>query len=346
MPSPLSSCRSALAAATGLIAVLAAAPSEAADFYAGKSVEFIIGSDVGGGYDIYARVIARHLHRFIPGNPTIVPKNQPGAGSGRAASFLYSVAAKDGTVIGAVFPGAVMGPLLDDRAQPLYDPTRFQYLGSADNATRVCISHERSAIKRFEDALQRKTMMGASAAGGSTRDYLIMHRKTTGAMFEPVAGYKGTADIFLAMERGEVDGMCGLDWASLKSQRPDWVRNSAVNILAQVSLEPDAELTRLGVPPIWKFVRSAEDRKAAELIVGQQVFGRPYLAPPQAATEPLAILRQAFAATMQDKDFLADAERARIDVVASTGERVQQLVEQLYATPKPVVERAKELIKP
>jgi tripartite-type tricarboxylate transporter receptor subunit TctC len=346
MPSRTSSCRSALAAATGLIAALATAPTKAADFYAGKSIEFIIGSDVGGGYDIYARVIARHLHRFIPGSPTIVPKNQPGAGSGRAASFLYSVAAKDGTVIGAVFPGAVMGPLLDDRAQPLYDPTRFQYLGSADNATRTCISHERSAIKRFEDALQRKTMMGASAAGGSTRDYLIMHRKTTGAMFEPVAGYKGTADIFLAMERGEVDGMCGLDWASLKSQRPDWVRNGTVNILAQVSLEPDAELTRLGVPPIWNFVRSVEDRKAAELIVGQQVFGRPYLAPPQVAAEPLAILRRAFAATMQDKDFLADAERARIDVVASTGERVQQLVEQLYATPKPIVERAKELIKP
>jgi tripartite-type tricarboxylate transporter receptor subunit TctC len=346
MPSPLSSCRSALAAATGLIAVLAAAPSEAADFYAGKSVEFIIGSDVGGGYDIYARVIARHLHRFIPGNPTIVPKNQPGAGSGRAASFLYSVAAKDGTVIGAVFPGAVMGPLLDDRAQPLYDPTRFQYLGSADNATRVCISHERSAIKRFEDTLQRKTMMGASAAGGSTRDYLIMHRKTTGAMFEPVAGYKGTADIFLAMERGEVDGMCGLDWASLKSQRPDWVRNSAVNILAQVSLEPDAELTRLGVPPIWKFVRSAEDRKAAELIVGQQVFGRPYLAPPGLVAEPLRILRAAVSATLADKDFLADAERTRIDVVASSGEEVQRLVEKLYASPKPIVERAKELVKP
>ena len=115
---------------------------------------FIIGGDVGGGYDIYARVISRHLPRFIPGNPTIVPKNQPGAGSGRAASFIYSVAPKDGTVIGAVFPGAIMGPLLDDRAQPLYDPTKFQYLGSADNATRVCITHERSRIKTFDDALE------------------------------------------------------------------------------------------------------------------------------------------------------------------------------------------------
>jgi tripartite-type tricarboxylate transporter receptor subunit TctC len=333
-------------AAAAMFAWLAAAPVNAADFYAGKTIDFIIGGDVGGGYDIYARVVARHLNRFIPGSPTIVPKNQPGAGSGRAASFLYSIAPKDGTVIGAVFPGAIMGPLLDDRAQPLYDPTKFQYLGSADNATRVCISHERSRIKRFEDTLKQKTIMGASAAGGSTRDYINMLTKTTGAMFDLVAGYKGTADIFLAMERGEVDGMCGLDWASLKSQRPDWVRNRTVNILAQINLEPEAELSTLGVPPIWTFIAREDDKKAAELIVSQQVFGRPYLAPPGVAAEPLAVLRTAFAATLQDKEFLADAERTRIDVVASSGERVQQLVEQLYATPKATVERAKELIKP
>jgi tripartite-type tricarboxylate transporter receptor subunit TctC len=346
MPSPGSRSSSALAAATTVIAWLAAGPVNAAEFYAGKTIDFVIGGDVGGGYDIYARVVARHLHRFIPGAPTIVPKNQPGAGSGRAASSLYSVAPKDGSVIGAVFPGAIMGPLLDDRAQPLYDPTKFQYLGSADNATRVCISHERSSIKRFEDALKHKAIMGASAAGGSTRDYVNMHKKTTGAMFELVAGYKGTADIFLAMERGEVDGMCGLDWASLKSQRPDWVRTGTVNILAQINLEPEAELSRLGVPQIWKFIASEDDRKAAALIIGQQVFGRPYLAPPGVAAEPLKILRAAFAATMQDKEFLADAERTRIDVVPTTGEKVQQLVEQLYATPKATVERAKELIKP
>jgi tripartite-type tricarboxylate transporter receptor subunit TctC len=198
-------------AVSALTACLTAAPAPAADFYAGKAIDLLIGGDVGGGYDIYARVLARHLHRFIPGSPTIVTKNQPGAGSGRAASYLYGVAPKDGSVIGAVFPGAIMGPLLDDRAQALYDPTKFQYLGSADNATRVCISHERSRIKSFEDTLQHKAIMGASAAGGSTRDYVNMLKKTTGAMFDLVAGYKGTADIFLAMERGEVDGMCGLD---------------------------------------------------------------------------------------------------------------------------------------
>jgi tripartite-type tricarboxylate transporter receptor subunit TctC len=332
-------------AAAALVACLTTTSAQAADFYAGKSIDFLIGGDVGGGYDIYARVIARHLPRFIPGNPTIIPKNQPGAGSGRAASYLYSVAPKDGSVIGAVFPGAIMGPLLDDRAQALYDPTKFQYLGSADNATRVCITHERSKVRSFEDALKHKAIMGASAAGGSTRDYANMHKKTTGAMFELVGGYKGTADIFLAMERGEVDGMCGLDWASLKSQRPDWIRNKTANVLVQVNLEPDAELTQLGVPPIWRFIKNEGDKHAVELIIAQQVFGRPYLAPPGVAAEPLAILRTAFAATLQDKEFLADAERTRIDVVASSGERVQQLVDLLYATPKATVERAKELIK-
>jgi tripartite-type tricarboxylate transporter receptor subunit TctC len=333
-------------AALAVAACLLSAPAPAADFYAGKSIDFLIGGDVGGGYDIYARVVARHLPRFIPGSPTIVPRNQPGAGSGRAASFLYSVAPKDGSIIGAVFPGAIMGPLLDDRAQPLYDPTRFQYLGSADNATRVCISHERSKVRSFEDALTQKAIMGASAAGGSTRDYVNMHKKTTGAMFELVAGYKGTADIFLAIERGEVDGMCGLDWASLKSQRPDWISNKTANILLQVNIEPDAELTKLGVPQVWKFIKTEEDKRAVELILAQQVFGRPYLAPPGFAAEPLKILRAAFSATMQDAEFLADAERTRIDVVPSSGERVQQLVEQLYATPKATVERAKDLIKP
>ena len=148
------------------------------------------------------------------------------------------------------------------------------------------------------------------------------------------------------MERGEVDGMCGLDWASLKSQRPDWLRDKTANILVQINLEPEAELAKLGVPQIWQFIKSEDDKKAVELIIGQQVFGRPYLAPPGVAAEALEILRAAFTATMQDKDFLADAERTRIDVVPSSGERVQQLVEQLYASPKATVERAKDLVKP
>jgi tripartite-type tricarboxylate transporter receptor subunit TctC len=331
------------------VAVLASqirSPAFAADFYAGKTIDFIVGSDVGGGYDIYARAIARHLNRFIPGNPSIVAKNQPGAGSGRAASFVYSVAPKDGTVIGAVFPGVIIEPLLGERPQALFDPTKFQFLGSADNATRVCVTHERSWIKTFEDTQRQKAIMGGSAAGASTRDYVNMHRKSAGAMFELVSGYKGTAEILLAMERGEVDGLCGLDWSSLKSQRPAWVRDRKINILVQDNFDSEDELTRMGIPQIWKYIKNDTDKTAVELVLGQQVFGRPYVAPPGVPAEQIGILRAAFTATMRDKDFLADAEKARIDVAPSSGERVQALVERLYATPKVIVERAKELVRP
>jgi hypothetical protein len=173
-----------------------------------------------------------------------------------------------------------------------------------------------------------------------------MLKRATGAMFELVAGYKGTAEILLAMERGEVDGLCGMDWSSLKTQRPAWIRDGSVNILLQTSLEPDAELTRRGVPPVWPFIAGDDDKKAAALIIGQQVFGRPYLAPPGIAAEPLALLRAGFAATLQDQEFRAEAERTRVDIEPSSGERVQRLVEELYATPKAIVERAKELVKP
>jgi hypothetical protein len=148
------------------------------------------------------------------------------------------------------------------------------------------------------------------------------------------------------MERREVDGLCGMDWSSLKSQRPDWIRDRKVNILIQVNLEAEDELTRMGVPQIWPFIKSELDKKAVELIVSQQVFGRPYVAPPGVPAEQINLLRSAFAATMQDKDFLADAEKARIDITPSSGERVQKVVERLYATPKAVVERARELVRP
>jgi hypothetical protein len=258
-----------------LCASLSVSVARAADFYAGKKVDFVIGSDAGGGYDIYARNIGKHLVRFLPGNPTIVLRNMPGAGSGTAAATLFRVSAKDGTVIGAIFPGVIVGPLLEDRAQNLFDPNKFEYLATADSGVRVCITGANSKVKTFEDAQKQKTVIGASAAGGSTRDYAAFHKNAAGAQFDIVSGYKGTADILLAMERGEVDGLCGLDWTSLKSQRPDWLRDKTVNILVQDGIETEHELDALGVPSIWKFIAKESDKAPVELIVSQQVFGRP-----------------------------------------------------------------------
>src|SRR3954453_12921415 len=237
----------------GLFATVAAiagavtSGASAADYFAGKSIDLLIGAPPAGGYDIYARALARHLRRYIPGQPNIIAKNMPGAASGRAAGFLSTIAPKDGTVIAAIMPGAVMGPLLDEKAEVLFDPTKVQYLGTANNGTRVCVSRKESKIKTFADALTQKAKFGGVSANDSTREYGYLHKKTAGAQYDVVSGYAGTAEIALAIERGEIDGVCGWDWASFKSRRPDWIRDDKVNVLLQVGLEPNEELTRMGV---------------------------------------------------------------------------------------------------
>ena len=336
-----------LLAALGLAGLVPGSmPAAAADFYAGKTIDFEVGADVGGGYDIYARTLARTMSRHIPGNPTIVVKNMPGAGSGRTAVFISNVAPKDGATLGALMPGAIIGPLLDDKPETQFDPTKVIYIGSADAGTRVCATFQSSKIKTFEDARNQKTILGATAAGGATRDYGYLLNHTAGTKFDVVAGYKGTADITLAMERGEVDGMCGWDWSSLKSQKADWLRDHKANVLVQVGLDPNPELTQMGVPELWKFINNDEDRKVTELVVSQQIFQRSYIAPPGTPAEQIATLRTAFDATMTDPQFLADAEKARIAITPLSGAKVQDIVQKLYATPKAIIERAKQVIKP
>jgi tripartite-type tricarboxylate transporter receptor subunit TctC len=325
-------------------ALCAPVAAQAADFYEGKNIEFVIGSAPGGGYDTYGRLMARYIDNYIPGKPTIVPKNMPGAGSGKAATYIYDVAPKDGTAIAGIFPGAIVGPLLDDRIQARahYDPTKFAYLASADAGTRVCATMATSPIKTFEDAQKTKTTVGASQAGGSTRDYAVLLNNLAGAKFNVIAGYKGSASILLAMERLEVNGLCGFDWTSFKSQKPDWIRDKKVNVLLQVGPEPEPELTKMGVPEVWKYLKSEEDRQVVELIVAQQTFGRPYIAPPGTPKERVEMLRKAFASALKDKKLLADAEKARISIKPSSGKKVQELVAKLYKTPKSIVQRAKD----
>ncbi len=341
MPKRLQACLSAM-----LLATLPAVPAAAADYFAGKSIDLLIGAPPGGGYDIYARALSRHIGRHIPGQPTIVSKNMPGAGSARAAGFISSIAPKDGTAIAAIMPGAVMGPLLDEKAEGLFDPTKVLYLGTANTGTRICVSRKDSRIKTFDDTLTQKAAFGGVSTNDSTREYGLMHKKTSGAQYDVVSGYSGTAEIALAMERGEIDGVCGWDWSSFKSQRPGWLRDNKVNLLLQVGLEPNPELTRLGVPSVFNYVKSEEARKVVELVISQQVFQRSYIAPPGIAEEPLRALRSAFDATMNDKQFIEDAEKLRIDISPLPGTKVQELVQTLYATPKDVVARARQAITP
>jgi tripartite-type tricarboxylate transporter receptor subunit TctC len=335
-----------LTAAALATTALTSARVSAADYYAGKTIELVVGGDAGGGYDIYARTLARHLNRHIPGTPSIIVKNMPGAGSTRAGIYLSTVAPKDGTSIAALMPGAIIGPLFEDRPHPQFDPAKVIYIGTADSGVRICTTFQNSKIKRFEDAQQNKTILGASAAGGATRDYAYMHNKTAGTKFEVVSGYQGTVDIALAMERGEVDGLCGWDWSSVKSQKSDWVRDKKLNVLVQVSLAPLAELSDLGIPHIWKFVTGDGERRVAELVISQQVFQRSYILPPATRPEAVDILRKAFSDTMADAQFLADSERMKISITPLSGTEVQDVIQKLYATPKEFVERAKTSIKP
>ncbi len=330
----------------GMTMLLFLAPARAADYYAGKSIEMLIGADVAGGYDIYARAVARFMGRYIPGNPQIVARNMPGAGSGLAGAHVFRVAPKDGTTIGALMPGAVMGRLLDEKASSLFEPTKFNYIGTADSGTRVCITIASSSTKSYEDALRQKTVMAASQAGGATRDYEALHNHATGAQFNIVSGYKGTAEMLLAMERGEAAGLCGLDFSSLKSQKPDWLRDGKINILMQDALDPLPELTALGAPEIWPFIKNELDRKAVELVLSQQLFGRSYVVPPGTPPEVVAILREAFAATMRDTEFLAEADKQRISIAASRGEKLQEVVERVHASSPDVIARARQIIEP
>jgi tripartite-type tricarboxylate transporter receptor subunit TctC len=336
--------RTILLAAAAL--ALPGTPALAADYYAGKTIEFIVGGGPGGGYDIYARTVARHLSRHIPGSPAIVVKNMPGAGSGKAAQYISSIAPKDGTSIAGIMPGAIMAPLLDDRSKPLFDPTKVRYVGTANSGTRVCVTLKGTRIKTFADTRTVPAKFGGSGPNDSTYEYGYMHKNTAGAIFDIVAGYRGTPDMALAIERGELDGVCGWDWSSFKSQRPDWLRDNKVNLLLQVSMNPHPELTGMGVPGVFDFVKSEDDRKVVELIISQTIFHRSYIAPPETPPAQLEVLRAAFDKTMADPQFLADAEKMRIDIAPLPGAKVQAVVEKLYAAPAAIVERARKAIRP
>jgi tripartite-type tricarboxylate transporter receptor subunit TctC len=323
-----------------------AQPAAAQHYYAGKTIDLVVGNYPGGGFDIYARAVARHLGRNIPGNPAVVVKNMPGAGSAKAGIHISQIAPKDGLSIGAVTPGAIVGPLLDDKPQSMFDPTKVAYLGTANSGTRICVTYQTSKVKSFKQALTEKILLGAVAPGDAVHDFAFMVRATTGAPLSVIPGYKGTLDVALAMERGETDGACGWEWSSAKAQKPEWIRDGKLNLLLQIGPHPNEELTKLGVPRLDQYMKDDNSRRVMELIVSQQAFQRPYFVAMDTPEPYLAILRKAFDATMRDEQFLADAQKLRIDVSPLPGTTVQKLVQTFYATPRTVVEQGRRAIRP
>jgi tripartite-type tricarboxylate transporter receptor subunit TctC len=336
------------AVATLLLSLAASAmcapTASAADFYDGKRITFIVGGTAGAGLDTYARTVARHLPRYLPGNPGTIVQNMPGAGSQQAAEYMQTQAPKDGTAIGSVFPGAVMAPLLETR-KPRFDPVKFNYLGTAEAGARICATFHTSKVKTYEDARKTKTIVAASQSGGSSRDYTLMANALAKTQFQMVSGYKGGSDMFLAVERGEVEGLCGFDWSTIKAARGQWLKDNKINIIIQFGLKPDPELTKRKVPEFFKHVPAA-DRPVAELVVAQQVFSRMFFVPAEVPADRVELLRDAFAKTMKDSQFLAEATKARLNIDPMDGTEVQKVVRQIFKSPPDIVARARKALTP
>jgi len=319
------------------------AQETAIPFYEGKQLSIIIGSSIGGGYDAYARLLGRHLGEHLPGNPTIVLQNMPGAGSNKAAAYIYGVAPKDGTVMAAIFSGAILEPLLGDKPVP-HDPSKFNYVGSANNEFFLCVARSDAAVKSFKDTLALPLTLAASAEGGSTRDFPTLLNNVLGTKFHVVTGYPGSREEILAVEQGEAQGQCGLGWSSLNTLRPDWIPTGKVRILAQEALKGHPAVTKMGVPLTLDFAKTEADRQVLELVYSQEVFGRPFVLPPGVPADRVATLRQAFMETLRDPDLLADAKKNLLDVDPISGEEVQALVAKAYATPQRIVARARRAL--
>ena len=332
-----------LVAAT-TVAYPAMAQDAVAKFFTGKSIEIVIGTTVGGGYDTYGRLVARHLGDYVPGKPAIVVKNLPGAGSNKATAYIYSLAPKDGTSIGAVFSGSIVDPLIGDKSQVQHDSTKLIYLGSANNEVFICMARTDAPVQKFEDALSREMILGASAAGGSTRDFPSLLNNVLGTKFTVVSGYPGSKEITLALERNEVQGSCGYGWSSLIAQNADLLNSGKVRVLAQETLKSHPTLDKMAVPLTISFAKTDEQRQILELVYGQLVFGRPFILPPGVPAERVTALRRAFDATMKDPKLVAEADKAQLDVIAVAGEDVQALVAKMFATSPAIVESARQAL--
>jgi tripartite-type tricarboxylate transporter receptor subunit TctC len=334
----------ALTCATGMVACVVAADARAQtpeEFYKDKTVELYIGYSVGGGYDTYARLLARHMGKHIPGNPTIVPKNMPGAGSLKLTNWLYEAAPKDGTVFGTVARAAPFDPLFgNEEAQ--FDAKEFTYIGSANNEVSVCAAMDSSGIKTVDDLKTKELIVGGTGATADTVQFPKLVNAVLGTKIRIIDGYPGGNDVVLAMERDEVTGRCGWSWSSVKSQKMDWVNDGTVHILMQMSTEKHPDLP--DVPLIMDLATSEDDKKLLRLAFARQALGRPYIAPPGIPEDRVEALRAAFDATMKDPEFLEEAAKADLEITPISGAGVEQLVLEAYETPQPIVDRISEIL--
>ena len=330
---------------TALLVYACLLPAQAqspADVYKGKQIDLYIGYSTGGGYDVYARLLARHMGKHIPGNPIIVPKNMDGAGSLKLANWLYNIAPKDGTAFGTIGRGIPFDPIMGGKGAQ-FKATEFGWIGSANDEVSVCVAWGNTGITKFEELYTREMIVGGTGATADTDLFPKIINAVLGTKMKIVSGYPGGNDITLAMRRGEVQGRCGCSWSSIKTNHPDWVKDGTLKILVQLSLEKHPDMP--DVPLIMDLVKTPEQRAVLQAVFARQALGRPFLAPPKVPAERLAVLRKAFMDTMKDKEFLAEAEKMKLEITPVTGEKVQNLVAEIYRTPPAILTKAAEAMR-
>jgi tripartite-type tricarboxylate transporter receptor subunit TctC len=314
-----------------------------ADFYHGRTVTLFVGYSVGGGYDNYARVLARHLGNHIPGNPSVLPQNMPGAGSLRALNYLYNAAPKDGSAIGTFGRGLAMEPLIGS-SPTQFDARKLLWLGSGSDEISLCGTWHASRIKSWNDMQTVPFTVGGEGSGSDPDIFAAMMKNVFGVKLRIVSGYPGSAEVALAVERGEVDGRCGWSLSSLRQMRPDWLATRQFKPIVQLNLTKSPELPE--VPAITELATSETQRQILKLVLSRQSMARPFAAPPGLPADRAAALRAAFDRTMADQEFIAEAKAAGLEVNPVSGVEIERLVGELYQTPPDVVAKAKAAVAP
>ncbi len=327
-----------------LIAVLSPRAQGAEDFYRGKTVQLIVGFSPGGGYDLYARTLARHIGKHLPGDPPVNVQNMPGAGSLKAANYLYNVAPKDGTVFGTFDRGLPMEKLLGRVEGENFDATRFTWIGSVTDEPSVCGFSARSGIRSFQDMKSRPFTVGGAGATADDQIYPTVLKNLFHLPVRIVTGFPGRAEMVLSIERGEIDGLCGWSWSSLESRDRALYESGKIVVTLQLGVDKSPGLPP--VPVLGDLTSVPKQKAALKLIFSRLVLARPFAAPPGLSPERVRMLRDAFDATMRDPEFLAEMKRQSLEVRPQAGAKVEQMVKELYTYSRDVTQLAAGAIKP
>jgi tripartite-type tricarboxylate transporter receptor subunit TctC len=324
----------------------AKAQDNVADFYKGKQVNIIVGFAAGGGFDAYARLLARHMTNHMPGRPTFVVRNMFGAAGEMAAGFVANSAPKDGTHIAAVSASQPLARIFVPANQRSYDPAKLHYLGSASKDGFVCLMRPDAPVKTAEDLFRTESVLASGAVGSGTLSYMpLLARNVLGAKFKLIHGYKGTIEVMAALEKGEVHGVCGINLSSVNSQFQHFVKNGVARIVVQEAIEGDAKLNEAKIPRLYDFATTDKQRGIMRAIYAQADFARPFFVAAGVPENRVAALRNAFMATLADKDLIAEAEKMHLTVEPLTGSAIAAIVAEIAQQPDSFIEEVKAAIE-